>query len=211
MADLNDILQGLINTDSSLISKLTDEVSQLQQKLTTTEQKLTTTEQKLTATEQSLTDKINRGSGSYAILDINTPDRGGSGSLKYDALASNGQCVTLVTSSSANYCLYSGTFSDVKYGHYAICARVRTNNLTSSSLVQLKVLKGSTEILAANFTGASFGSTSGYQYLYSTFKYEDTNVNKPNLSFQLHTHKVNNVTIDFDYVYISMIIPSVFP
>ena len=203
MADLNDILQGLINTDSGLISKLTDEVSQLQQKLITTEQKLT-------ATEQSLTDKINRGSGSYAILDINTPDRGGSGSLKYDALASNGQCVTLVTSSSANYCLYSGTFSDVKYGHYAICARVRTNNLTSSSLVQLKVLKGSTEILAANFTGASFGSTSGYQYLYSTFKYEDTNVNKPNLSFQLHTHKVNNVTIDFDYVYISMIIPSVF-
>lgn len=196
MADLNDILQGLINTDSGLISKLTNEVSQLQQKLITT--------------EQNLTDKINRGSGSYALLDINTPDRGGSGTLKYDALASNGQCVTLVTSSSVNYCLYSGTFSDVKYGHYAICARVRTNNLTSSNLVQLKVLKGSTEILAANFTGASFGSTSGYQYLYSTFKYEDTNINKPNLSFQLHTHKVNNVTIDFDYVYISMIIPSVF-
>ncbi len=193
MADtLNDIIQGLINTDTALISKLKEKLNDVEQEL------------------ETIPEQINRGSGSYAILDVNTPDRGGIGTLKNDALASHGQCISIVTSSSTNYCSFSGSFPDLKYGHYAICARVKTNNLTSSALVQLKVLKGSTEILAANFTGANFGSTSGYQYLYSTFKYEDTNANKPALSFQLHTHKVNGVTIDFDYVYISMIIPSVY-
>lgn len=189
---LNDIIQGLIDTDAGLISKLKKTIEDVEVQLDT------------------VTDKINRGSGSYALLDINTPDRGGSGSLKVDTAASNGQCISITTSSSTNYCMYSGSFSDVKYGHYAICARIKTNNLTSSNLVQLKVLKGSSEILAANFTGSSFDNTSSYQYLYSTFKYEDSGANKPTLSFQLHTHKVNGVVVDFDYVYISMIIPAVY-
>lgn len=182
---LNEIIQGLIDVDRGVINKITNSV-------------------------EDLKDTISRGSGSYAILDINTPNRGGSGTLSTDALASNGKCIRITTSSSANYASYTGTFSDVKFGHYAICARVKSNSLTSSNLVQLKVLNGSTEILAANFTGANFGATSKYTYLYSTFVYEGNGSSKQNLSFQLHTHKVNGVQIDFDYVYISMIIPSVF-
>lgn len=189
---LSDIIQGLIDTDAGLISKLKKTIEDVEDQLDT------------------VTDKINRGSGSYALLDINAPGRGGSGSLKVDTKASNGQCITITTSSSTNYNMFSGTFPDVKYGHYAICARVKTNNLTTSNLVQLKVLKGNTEILAANFTGSNFDNTSNYQYLYSTFKYEDSGSSKPALSFQLHTHKVNGIVVDFDYVYISMIIPAVY-
>ena len=188
MADkqvLNDILQGLVTTDQKVIEKINTDVAELE-------------------------DRVARGSGSYALLDINTPDRGGSGSIATDVLASHGQCIRITTSSSANYASFTGTFSDVKFGHYAICARVKTNNLTSSNLAQLKVLNGSTEILAANFTGAAFGSTSKYAYLYSTFVYEGNGSSKQNLSFQLHTHKIDGVQVDFDYVYISMIIPSVF-
>lgn len=182
---LNDILQGLVTTDQKVIEKINTDVAELE-------------------------DKVSRGSGSYAILDINTPNRGGSGSLINDSAASLGKAIQITTSSSANYASYIGTFPDVKFGHYAICARVKTNNLTSSNLVQLKVLNGSTEILAANFTGAQFGVTNGYAYLYSTFKYDVNNGSKQPLSFQLHTHKINGIQVTFDYVYISMIIPSVF-
>ena len=160
--------------------------------------------------DRNLIERVLRGSGTYAILDINTPDKGGSGTEVTDNAASLGKAISITTSSSANLVPYTGTFPDIKFGHYAICARVKTNNLTSSHLVQLKLLNGSTEILAANFKGSQFDSTTGYSYLYSTFTYDANNGSKLPLSFQLHTHLINGVKIDFDYVYISMIIPSVF-
>ena len=182
---LNDILQGLVTTDRKVIEKINTDVAELE-------------------------DKVSRGSGSYAILDINTPGKGGSGIEVADNAASLGKAISITTSTSAKLVPYIGTFPDIKFGHYAICARIKTNNLTSSNLVQLKLLNGSTEILAANFTGSQFDSTTGYSYLYSTFTYDANNGSKSPLSFQLHTHLVNGVTINFDYVYISMIIPSVF-
>ena len=194
--NLDTILNGLIDVDSQIINKINNTATDINNRINSEVSTINST--------------IARGSGSYAILDINTPNRGGSGTLSTDALASHGKCIRITTSSSANYVPYTGTFSDVKFGHYAICARVKSNSLTSSNLVQLKVLNGSTEILAANFTGADFVSTSKYAYLYSTFIYEGNGSSKQNLSFQLHTHMVNGVQIDFDYVYISMIIPSVF-
>lgn len=182
---LKDIIQGLIDTDRGVISKLKGSLN-------------------------SLNEKVERGSGSYAILDLNTPDKGGSGTEVPDSAASLGKSISITTSASANLVPYIGTFPDIKFGHYAICARIRTNNLTSSNLVQLKLLNGSTEILAANFKGTDFDTNTGYSYLYSSFTYEVNNGEKKPLSFQLHTHLVNGVQINFDYVYISMIIPSVF-
>lgn len=159
--------------------------------------------------DRNLIERVVRGSGTYAILDINTPDKGGSGTEVTDNAASLGKAISITTSSSANLVPYTGTFPDIKFGHYAICARIKTNNLTSSNLVQLKLLNGSKEILAANFKGTDFDNSTNYSYLYSTFTYEENNGKQP-LSFQLHTHLVNGVQVNFDYVYISMIIPSVF-
>ena len=201
--NLETILNGLIDVDSQIINKINTTNTTINDRINT---ETNTINNKI----NTINTAIARGSGTYAILDINTPDRSGSGTLATDALASHGKCIRIATSSSANYASFTGTFSDVKFGHYAICARVKSNSLTSSNLVQLKVLNGSTEILAANFTGANFESTSKYAYLYSTFIYEGNGSSKQNLSFQLHTHKINGVQVDFDYVYISMIIPSVF-
>ncbi len=203
--NLETILNGLIDVDSQIINKINATNTTINNEISSVNDRINTEVNTINTT-------IARGSGTYAILDINTPDRGGSGTLSTDALASHGKCVRITTSSSANYASFTGTFSDVKFGHYAICARVKSNSLTSSNLVQLKVLNGSTEILAANFTGADFESTSKYAYLYSTFVYEGNGSSKQNLplSFQLHTHKINGIQVDFDYVYISMIIPSVF-
>ena len=116
--------------------------------------------------DRNLIERVVRGSGTYAILDINTPDKGGSGTEVADNAASLGKAISITTSTSANLVSYTGTFPDIKFGHYAICARIKTNNLTSSNLVQLKVLNGSTEILAANFKGTDFDTSTNYSYLY---------------------------------------------
>lgn len=166
--------------------------------------------QGLIDTDTGLIERVLRGSGTYAILDINTPDKSGSGSEVTDSLASLGKSIQITTSPSANLVPYTGTFPDVKFGHYAICARVKSSSVANSNLIQLKVLNGSTEILAANFKGTQFDSATGYSYLYSTFTYDANNGSKLPLSFQLHTHLISGVVINFDYVYISMIIPSVF-
>lgn len=234
MANLNDILQGLVTTDNKVINRLlsdvsnmntdisdiTDELNTIRSDLTSTKADLETEIQStITGVRQEVTnnitilqEQVQRGSGSYAIVDKDTPEKGGSGTLVTDVLASQGQCYNLTTSSSQNYCLYSGAFSDVKYGYYAICARVRIGKAsTASSLVQLKVLNGSKEILVKDFPGSVFSSTSQYYYLYATFKYEGASgTAKQPLSFQLHTHTIAGIPIYFDYAYISMIIPSVF-
>lgn len=181
---LVDVLQGLIDTDSGIIKELK-------------------------ASLEDVKEIISRGSGSYAILDVNTPDSTGSGILTEDTAASNGYCVAMITNASNKQCIYSGSFSDIKYGHYAICARIKTNNLLDSNLVQLKVLNGETEIMSTDFKGTDFESINTYQYLYSTFTYEGNGVKNP-LSFQLYTHEADGVEIRFDYVYVSMIIPSVY-
>lgn len=241
MANLNDILQGLVTTDNKVINRLlsdvsnmntdisdiTGELSTIKSELASTKTELDSTKTDLKTEIQStiggvrqevtnnitiLQEQVQRGSGSYAIVDKDTPEKGGSGTLVTDVLASQGQCYNLTTSSSQNYCLYSGAFSDVKYGHYAICARVRIGKAsTASSLVQLKVLNGSKEILVKDFPGSVFSSTNQYYYLYATFKYEGASgTAKQPLSFQLHTHTIAGIPIYFDYAYISMIIPSVF-
>ena len=203
---LRDLLQGLIDTDSGVIDRIKNRFVKVEDRIEGIEGQLGDTDNRV----DDLTDKVGRGSNSYALIDINAPDRGGTGSLVNDTSASHGKAIRITTSSSANLVPISAVFSDIKFGHYAICARVKISSKTSSDIVQLKLINGSTEILAANFKGTQFSSTSQYCYLYSTFTYEAINGAKQPLTFQLHTHKIDGIQVSFDYVYISMIIPSVF-
>lgn len=229
MANLNDILQGLVTTDNKVINKLLANITDVSSDIEGINNSLTdlntrlndlrsdvdgyieNIQKEIDSDIEDLQEKVQRGSGSYAIVDINTPGISGSGKVESDLLASHEQCYALTTSSSTNYCLYSGAFSDVKYGHYALCARVKIGSTTSaSSLVQLKVLNGSKEIVSTNFPGSVFKTSSQYYYLYTTFTYEGSGSAKDQLTFQLHTHLVNGIKVYFDYAYISMIIPAVF-
>ncbi len=179
--NLSDIIQGLIDTDEGIIDKLRIRVEELK-----------------------------RGSSSNALVDINTPGRGGQGTLENDLAASHGQCIT-ATSTESSFCLYSGSFSeDLKYGHYALCARIKISTMTSRDVLQLEVVNGSTVIKTVNISGAEFSSNSQYYYIYTTFVYEGDATNKYNLSFRLNTLVENGIKIYFDYAYISMIIPSVY-
>lgn len=196
MANLNDIIQGLIDTDSGIITKLKNTINNVLNKVD--------------EDINDLSEKIARGSGSYGLVDINTPNRGGNGVLETDNRASHGQCISLTTTSSSQ-CIYSGSFpSSMKYGHYALCARIKIGTVTSSNILQLQILNGSTAIKTVNFSGSEFSTNSQYYYIYTTFIYEGSGSAKTDLSFKLNSLTVSGIKISFDYAYISMVIPSVY-
>ena len=213
MANLNDVLQGLVTTDSKVIDKLTKKISELDSEIDNLNNKVNTEiadlQSKIDNDLGNLTEKVSRGSGSYALLDINSPNITGSGTKKTDTNASHGQCYSATAGSSAK-CIYSSTFSEINFGHYALCVRAKTNAVGTNNIVRLKVLNGSTEILSQDFIGNSFSNTTGYDYLYSTFTYELTDSTKNDLKFEIYVLPVSGVSINFDYAYISMIIPSVY-
>jgi hypothetical protein len=181
---LNDILQGLVTTDQKVIEKINTDVTELE-------------------------DKVSRGSGSYGLADINSPNVTSNGKLINDMGASHGKAYS-VTTSSQNLLLYSGEFSDVKFGKYAMCLRIKSSSVTSSNILQIRVSNGSTIVLSKDIKGSNFSSANKYGYVYTTFDYEGDGVVKNNLKIEVYTHTVSGITICFDYAYIGMIIPAVF-
>lgn len=187
MADkkvLNDILQGLVTTDQKVIEKINTDVAELE-------------------------DKVSRGSGSYGLADINSPSVSSDGKLVNDMGASHGKAYS-VTTSTQNFLLYYGEFSDVKFGKYAMCIRFKSSSTTSSNILQVRVSNGSTPILTKDIKGSDLPSANKYGYAYMIFDYEGNGVVKNNLKIEVYTHTTSGITICFDYAYISMIIPAVF-
>ena len=189
MADkkvLNDILQGLVTTDQKVIEKINTDVAELE-------------------------DKVSRGSGSYGLADVNSPDVSSEGKLIEDMGASHGKSYSVTTSSSQNYCLYSGTFSDVKFGKYAMCLRLKASSASSTNFLQVIISNGSTPILTKNIKASDLGIANKYNYIYATFDYEGNGVTKNPLKIEIYTLAISEaIVVNFDYSYVSMIIPAVF-
>lgn len=230
MANLNDVLLGLVTTDEKVINKLKSkintlssdvstlksdvntlksDVSTLKSNVNTLSTKLNTEvtelKNKINTDISDLSEKVSRGSGSYALVDINSPGITSNGTLVTDTSASHGK--SYQATGSSNLLVYSCKFSEVNFGHYSICVRAKSSSTGTGNVAQIRVLQGSTQIMSQNFTGQSFSSTSNYDYLYSTFTYEGST--KSDLTFQIYL-LTSSVTINFDYAYISMIIPAVF-
>lgn len=187
---LNDILQGLVTTDQKVIEKINTDVAELE-------------------------DKVSRGSGSYGLADINSPSSSSDGELIDDIGASHGKAYSITTSSGQSYCLYSGEFSDVKFGKYAACIRVKASAAVTNNIIQVTVYNGNTGIKTIDYSGADFENSMlenniNYSYLYFTFDYDGDGVTKNNLKIEVYTHQIDNIVVNFDYAYISMIIPAVF-
>jgi hypothetical protein len=202
-ANLDGLLLGLVDTDEDIIAKL----NSLQNEIDTVENKVSND---IKEEINTLEDKVARGSGSYAILDINAPGITGNGVLKDDLQASDKKCYSYTSDGATTQLIYSASFSDVKFGHYAICIRAKTNTIGGNDLVRLEIKNTDEVINSTTFTGDQFGKTSGYSYLYTTFEYDVSNNNAKNLIFNLYSLPVSGVEISFDYVYISMIIPAIF-
>lgn len=202
-ANLNGLLLGLVDTDEDIIAKLDDLQNQIQNQIDKVNNDIK-------KEIDDLEDKVARGSGSYAILDINAPGITGNGALKDDKQASDKKCYSYTSDGTTTQLIYSASFSDVKFGHYALCIRAKTNAIGTNDLIKVEIKNTNEVIKSITFTGNHFGTTSDYSYLYTTFEYDVTHADPKNLIFSLYSLPISGVKISFDYVYISMIMPAVF-
>ena len=160
-------------------------------------------------------EEVKATSDSFAIVDINTEGVVSDGTLLDDLYASHGKCY-FGSSGPDTMTLYSADFNEVKFGNYALCLRMKLNNVdTSEDVVMISVLNGTDTIMTKSFATSDFfddnDSTDGYRYLYSTFEYSGNGGVKSNLKLKVEIPSTEvSVEVKFDYAYISMIIPSVF-
>lgn len=147
----------------------------------------------------------------FSSVDNATEGCTSAGTLTTDLMASNGKSYITTTTTSAEN-LFTADFSDVKFGKYALCMRLKVNaNTSSSAVLTARIFNGSSEILSKDILGTNFESTSNYCYICTTFDYAGaTNVEKQALQLVLNTGTVNGIEVRFDYAYITLITPAVY-
>ncbi len=166
--------------------------------------------------DQSLIDLIGSGGRSedkfagISGVDINSPNVFTDGSLTTDINSSHGQCYVINSSTAGNQTIFSANLSEIKYGHYAICLRMKINTATTNDIIRLSVLNDGRTIMSKKFNGSEFEDINKYQYLYSTFVYESTNMAKTNLNIRIEVLSVDGIEVRFDYAYVNMIMPSIY-
>ena len=126
-------------------------------------------------------------------------------------MASLGKAIQTTTTTSAKN-LITANFSDVKFGKYALCLRLKvSSNTSSSSVFTANIMNGSNTILSKSILGTYFDSTSNYCYICTTFDYSGSSSSaKQKLQLKLNTGTVSGLEVRFDYAYISLITPAVY-
>ena len=146
----------------------------------------------------------------FSIIDFNS-DFTTAGTEITDSMASLGKAIQTTTTTSAKN-LITANFSDVKFGKYALCLRLKvSSNTSSSSVFTANIMNGSSTILSKSILGNYFDSTSNYCYICTTFDYSGSSSSaKQKLQLKLNTGTVSGLEVRFDYAYISLITPAVY-
>lgn len=146
----------------------------------------------------------------FSIIDFNS-DFTTAGTEITDSMASLGKAIQTTTTTSAKN-LITANFSDVKFGKYALCLRLKvSSNTSSSSVFTANIMNGSNTILSKSILGNYFDSTSNYCYICTTFDYSGSSSSaKQKLQLKLNTGTVSGLEVRFDYAYISLITPAVY-
>lgn len=146
----------------------------------------------------------------FSIIDFNS-DFTTAGTEITDSMASLGKAIQTTTTTSAKN-LITANFSDVKFGKYALCLRLKvSSNTSSSSVFTANIMNGSNTILSKSILGTYFDSTSNYCYICTTFDYSGSSSSaKQKLQLKLNTGTVSGLEVRFDYAYISLITPAVY-
>ena len=176
--------------------------------------KLSSILDKMMTTETLLTNSVEALSKmsfqNFSIVDSTKPEATGVGVQTNDTMASDGVSYQFTTTSTAQT-IFSCDFSDVKFGTYALCARIRVgNNTYDSNILTLKVLRGSTELLSKTIKCTNFTRSDNYCLLCASFNYDGTSSAKQPLTFKLDTTNYSGVKVYFDYAYITLITPAVY-
>lgn len=169
---------------------------------------------KMMTTETLLVDSVEalskKSFQNFSIVDATNPEASGVGSMASDTMASDGISYNFTSTSTAQT-IFSCDFSDVKFGNYSLCVRVKSNNNTNTAnVLTLKVKRGSTELLSKDIKGTNFIRTDNYCYFCTTFNYDGTSTAKEPITFQLYSTTVSGINFAFDYAYITLITPAVY-
>lgn len=194
MANLNDILQGLVNTDTKIIEKLG------------------VIEESVGDNLQSTLEELKKGSATSCIIDNDTAGRTTSATVTNDTMASTGKCLK-VTQTGSNINLFKANFSNVKFGRYGLCLRMKTSATgATADTIKVEVKNGSTVILTKTLKGTAFTTNANYENFYMTFDYNGTSSAKGTLSLAITLLGTSGtkLVVSFDYAYISLAMPSVF-
>ena len=150
-------------------------------------------------------------SGSTGGADINNTQIITEGGLTDDVYASHGKAYIIMTSSNKTSVLYSSILSDIKFGHYALCLRMKLGTTTTEDVCAVTLIDGNRTVATKTFNGADFDNITNYNYLYTTFQYDGTGTNKSNLIIRIETLPTSSsIELRFDYVYVNMIMPSIY-
>lgn len=149
--------------------------------------------------------------GNFALIDNTTEGCASEGTLTTDLMASNGKAYIATTTSTA-FCLFKAIFSEVKFGKYALCMRLKISaNTSTSTVLTVNVLNGSTIILSKPIIGTNFDKINNYCYICTTFDYDGSSETaKQPLQLNINTGTVEGLEVKFDYAYITLITPAVY-
>ena len=227
MANLNDMLNGLVTTDTGIIEKLKKiqenvednlqtSIENLEDNLQTSienlENDLQSSIGNLENDLQSNIEDLKKGASSYSILDFSSSNVSSSGTIIPDNYASNGQCYK-ITQAIDDVNLFTANFSDVKYGHYGLCARMKVSSLSNTNNTIKIDVKVNNEVIATKSVPASsFSKASNFEYLYLSFQYDGSSETKYPIQVAITVKGTSGelADISLDYVYINLMMPAVF-
>ena len=171
----------------------------------------------VTTNKETLVNAINEiaNNGSFSGVtggaDINNTQIITEGGLVDDIYASHGKAYVIMTSSNTTSVLYSSMLSDIKFGHYALCLRMKLGEETTEDVITINLIDGDRTITTKTFNGEDFDNITDYNYLYTTFQYDSIGTDKSNLLIRIETlPTTSSIELRFDYVYVNMIMPSIF-
>ena len=155
--------------------------------------------------------ELQQGPGNFALIDNVTEGCTSAGTLTTDLMASNGKAYVATTTATA-FSLFKATFSEVKFGKYSLCMRLKISaNTSSSTVLAVNLLSGSTTILSKYIIGTNFDKTDNYCYICTTFDYDGSSgTAKQPLQLNINTGTVEGLEVRFDYAYITLITPAVY-
>ena len=194
MANLNDILQGLVNTDTKIIEKLGAVQDAVGDDL------------------QDTLEALKKGAASYSIVDHNTEGATINGTVTSDNYASDGKCC-IITQSGSNSVFFKANFSDVKCGHYGLNVRMRVSNKSNTANgIQISILINGERVATKSIAPSAFANTTNFENVFLSFDYSRNSATKYPIQLEITALGTSGTkaNISFDYAYIQLMMPSVF-
>lgn len=182
MANLNDILQGLVNTDTKIIEKL------------------------------GVVEELKKGADSYSIVDHNTAGATCGGSVVSDNYASDGKCciLTQAASNKTFFTANFSDVKCGHYG-LNVRMRVSNKSNTAKG-IKIDVKINGEIVSTKSVAPSAFSNTTNFENIFLSFDYSRNSATKYPIQLVITVLGTSGTkaNISFDYAYIQLMMPAVF-